>query len=80
MAKETQDGYTLKCPGCGNVYQSPFKAVICTACGQIAVEPVLTDGGFEGMIDGDEVKASKPEKKPAENTSKRPPESGGEVF
>jgi hypothetical protein len=80
MAKVIKSGYTLICPGCETQKQSPFKAAICTVCGQTAVMPPLTDGAFEKAADGDDMKATKPEKKPAEDTSNRPADDGGRTF
>ena len=76
MAKDTN---ILKCPNCESVTESKLSSAICVQCGNVAV--VLDDGAFEAAAQGDEVvKAKKPDKKPAADTSNRPAESGGRVF
>jgi len=80
MAEKKKAGNMLKCPGCGAVKDSIFKSAICPRCGQIAVVPPLTDGAFEKAAEGDDVKVTKPDKKPVENTTDRAPEDGGRVF
>ena len=80
MAKNAQSGYTLKCPGCGHVVNSPFKSAICVRCGGLALVPPLTDGAFEKVAEGEDGTGTKPETKPAKDTSDRPAESGGRAF
>lgn len=80
MSKKITVGYRLICPGCDAQTQSAFKAAICPACGQTAVMPPLTDDAFENAAEGDDIKATKPEKKPAQDTANRSADDGGRTF